>query len=107
MGGGKKRQSLKKQEKTQKTTKKKALKEAKPAAKSGEKAVAGIIPPNVKGEGLKQELKKLKVLTHYTVASHFNIRLSIAKNFLKDLERRGIVKFVSGHRRMRIYVVAD
>ena len=61
-----------------------------------------IFMPNPNSKVLST-LKKEKVLTPYTVASLFNLRLSIAKQFLGDLENRGIVEYVSGSRKLRIY----
>ncbi len=63
----------------------------------------GIFPPNPKDEKVINEVKKMKVLTPYTIASKFNLRLSVAKDFLEELERRGIIEFVSGSRNIKIY----
>ncbi|MEM3601175.1 MAG: hypothetical protein QXN87_00685, partial [Candidatus Bathyarchaeia archaeon] len=75
--GGKKKLSLKQMERMQlrkeEEDKKKKDKE-KAAAK--EKKPAGIFIPDVKGGKVVDELKKLKVLTPYSVASRFNIRIS-------------------------------
>ena len=48
-------------------------------------------------------MKTMKVLTPYTVASRFNLRLSVARDVLKDLERRNIVEYVSGGKNLKIY----
>jgi ribosomal protein S25 len=45
----------------------------------------------------------MKVLTPYAVASRFNIRLSLAKAFLKELENRKMVEYVSGGKNLKIY----
>jgi ribosomal protein S25 len=37
------------------------------------------------------------------VASRFNIRLSLAKTFLKELEKRKMVEYVSGGKNLKIY----
>jgi small subunit ribosomal protein S25e len=104
--GGKKKLSLKQMEKTEK---KKAPKKEKgsAAAPAEKKSVPGITAPNLAGDKLMVELKKMKVLTPYSVASRFDLRLSIAREFLRDLERKGSVKFVSRSRNVTVYTPVD
>jgi len=45
----------------------------------------------------------MNVLTPYTVASRFNIRISTAKDFLEQLEQSGAVELVSGSHNIKIY----
>jgi len=45
----------------------------------------------------------MKVLTPYLIASRFNLRLSVAKDFLEELHQRGLVEYVSGGRNIKIY----
>jgi ribosomal protein S25 len=49
----------------------------------------------------------MKALTPYTVATRFDLRLSVAKDFLEDLERRGIVEYVSGSKNLKVYKPLD
>ncbi len=99
--GGKKKRSLKQMEKTQK---KKTDKKGKSvAAPSSEKSIPGITTPNLKGDKVVSELKKMKVITPYSIASRFDLRLSIARDFLKELERNGMIEFVSRSRNLKIY----
>jgi ribosomal protein S25 len=49
------------------------------------------------------ELKGMKVLTPSIVASRFNIRLSLANAFLKELEKRKVIEYVSGGKNLKIY----
>ena len=98
MGGGKKRQPLSKAEKAQR-------KRAEERKKSGlmEKKVAGIIPPDFRDDKVAAELKKMRFLTPYIVASKYDLRLSVAKDFLEQLQRRGAVELVSKSRNLKIY----
>jgi len=57
----------------------------------------------VKNEKFVAEIKKMNVLTPYAVASRFNIRISAAKDFLKQLEEEGAVQLVSGSHKIKIY----
>lgn len=101
--GGKKKLSLKQIERMQD---KKDEEEKKKKEKSGsprEKKPLSIIPPDVKSEKIIGELKRMRVLTPYAVASRFNIRISAAKDFLEQLEENGIIQLVSGSHNIKIY----
>ncbi|MBS7657662.1 MAG: hypothetical protein QW476_02335 [Candidatus Bathyarchaeia archaeon] len=54
-------------------------------------------------EAALKELSKLDVLTPYTVASQLNLRLSAAKNLLKELEVKKLIRMVQGNNRIKIY----
>ena len=45
----------------------------------------------------------MNVLTPYAVATKYNIRISIAKDFLEQLEANGAVQLVSGSHNLKIY----
>ncbi len=77
------------------------------AASTKEKSSLGIAMPNLKGDEFVGELKKMKVLTPHSVASRLGLRVSVAKKFLKELERKGFVKYVSKSRNVKIYKPAD
>ena len=100
MGGGKKKQSLKQMTKPKapKEPKEKKAAEA-PAAKKN----LGLTMPDIDNKKVMGELKGLKVLTPSVVASRFNIRLSLANAFLKELEKRKMVEYVSGGKNLKIY----
>ncbi len=103
--GGKKKLSLKQMEKTEK--KKGEKKEKRTAAVSERKSIPGITPPSLDDAKLVGELKRIKVLTPYSVASRFDMRLSVARGFLKEMQRKGMVEFVSRSRNLEIYKPAD
>jgi small subunit ribosomal protein S25e len=103
--GGKKKLSLKQIQKAEKKSAPK--KEKRSAAPTEKKSVPGITHPKLAGDKLVAELKKMQVLTPYSVASRFDLRLSIARGYLKDLERKGLVKFVSRSRNVIVYKPAD
>ena len=102
--GGKKKLSLKQIERGQdKKPEKRGTKTAGPP----EKKTAGIIPPDPRGEKVISELKKMKVLTPYAVASRFDLRLSVAKDLLKKMEQRKTIEYVSGSQNVKIYKFSD
>ena len=101
MGGGKKKQSIKQM------TKPKAPKEQKQKDKAGAlpaaKKTLGLTMPDVNNKKVIAELKGLKVLTPSVVASRYNVRLSLANAFLKELEKRKMIEYVSGGKNLKIY----
>jgi small subunit ribosomal protein S25e len=102
MGGGKKKQSLKQMIKTKKPKELKH-KDRKSSAPPAAKKSLGLTMPDLNSKKVMGELKGLKVLTPYVVASRFNIRLSLAKTFLKELEKRKMIEYVSGGKNLKIY----
>jgi small subunit ribosomal protein S25e len=108
MGGGKKKLTLKQMEKTQARGPAKEKKERSGGSRPMiDKKVAEIMLPNVEGPKTLAELKKIRALTPYAVASRFDVRLSVARDFLKELERRGTIEYVCGSKNLKIYKVPD
>jgi len=109
--GGKKKLSLKQMERMQtkkdEEEKEKEKKKKEKAAPSTQKEKRiSVIPPDLKNEKIIGELKKMSVLTPYSVASRFNIRISAAKDFLEQLEQNRIIQLVSGNHDIKIYKAA-
>jgi len=102
MGGGKKKQSLKRMTKPKKPEEQKR-KERKASAPPAEKRSLGLTMPDIDSKKVFEELKGMKVLTPSGLAARFNIRLSLAKTFLKELERRKMAEYVSGGKNLKIY----
>jgi ribosomal protein S25 len=102
LGGGKKRLTLKQMARTQ-ARKDSQRKERKSGRTSPEKKSLGMTLPDLGSKKVMGELKAMKALTPYTVASRFDLRLSVAKNLLEELERRRIIEYVSGGKNLRIY----
>jgi len=110
VGGGKKKRSMTQMMKAQSTEKgrgKSKSGKGKETSLRLEKRTLRIIPPNPRDERVIKELQKMKVLTPYTVASRFNLRLSVAKDFLEELHHQGIIAYVSGGRNIKIYKPAE
>ena len=101
MGGGKKNKSLKQMTRTKapKEQKQKEKTDAQPQAKKS----LGLTMPDINNKKVMGELKGLKVLTPSVVASRLNIRLSLAKGFLNELEKRKMVEYISGGKNLKIY----
>jgi len=103
--GGKKKLTMKQMERMQ--ARRDQERKERRLASATEKKSIGIVPPDPKSEKIIGELKKMKALTPYTVATRFDLRLSVAKDFLEELERRGIVEYVSGSKNLKIYKPLD
>jgi len=104
--GGKKKLGLKQMERMQERQREKKG-ESKKSGESKEKKSIGIFPPDPTNKKVIDELKKMKILTPYGVASHLDLRLSAAKHFLKELERRGTIEYISGSKNLKIYKIVD
>jgi ribosomal protein S25 len=68
-----------------------------------ERRTISVIPPDAKNQKIVSEIKKMNVLTPYSVATRYNIRISAAKDFLEQLEQNGAVQLVSGNHEIKIY----
>jgi small subunit ribosomal protein S25e len=102
--GGKKRLSLKQMERAR--SKKGGEDKEKRKEKTGpskERKPSAITPPDSKSEKVIAELKKMRLLTPYAVATHFNIRISAAKDLLRQLQATGAIELVSGNHKIKIY----
>jgi small subunit ribosomal protein S25e len=104
--GGKKKLTLKQMERTAEKKDEKEKKGGKGGV-SQEKKAPGIIPPDLKSEKVISEVKKMKAITPYTIASRFNLRLSVARDMLDELAQRGAIEYVSGSKYLKIYKPHD
>jgi ribosomal protein S25 len=51
-------------------------------------------------------MKKMKAITPYSVASRLDLRISVAKDLLQQLEQKGKIEYVSGSKSLKIYKLA-
>ena len=70
-----------------------------------EKRTSNVLMPEIKDD-LIDEIKKMKVVTPFAVASKFDLRISVAKDLLEELERKKIIELVSRSRKTKVYKVA-
>jgi len=68
-----------------------------------EKQRLGIDLPDLHGKATSEELKKMKAITPYALATKYDIRLSKAKNMLYILEKRGLVSLVASTNNLKVY----
>ena len=104
MGGAKKKNLAQMDKQQQMETKKVEPASKKSKAKTiAEKKVRGITAPDVGDSRFLTELSKMGAITPYALASQFNVRISVAKDMLEELERKRLVQPVGGNARLKIY----
>ncbi len=106
--GGAKKKSISKVEKAQEIQERKEGQSKRSKDKTAvETKQRGIEIPNVNDIKFISELSKMNIITPYEISSQFNLKISTAKNLLKELERKNIIKNVEGNARVRIYQPAS
>lgn len=98
--GGAKKKSLVQMEKQQKIKEEEPKKEAKKAKASVEKKTGAVDLPDLSSKEFLGELSKMKAVTPYGIASRFGLRISVAKDVLEELEKRGAVQLIAGSNRL-------
>lgn len=68
-----------------------------------ERKMRGISIPNVDEKSLLKDLSKLGAITPYALASKYDLRLSVAKQVLSELEKRELIKLEEGNRRIKVF----
>ncbi len=59
--------------------------------------------PDINNKKLISDLSKMGAITPYAVASQLNLRISLAKDLLDELEKKQLIKSVGGNSRVKIY----
>lgn len=102
--GGAKKMSLKQAEKRQSSRDQKMQGDQRRRRSDiPEKKRLGIDLPDLQGKAASDDLKKMKAITPYTIATKYDIRLSKAKNMLHILEKRGLVSLVASSNNLKVY----
>ncbi|MBS7623470.1 hypothetical protein KEJ39_07340 [Candidatus Bathyarchaeota archaeon] len=68
-----------------------------------EKRERGVRMPDVGDAKFLSDISKISALTPYSLASQYNLKMSVAKDLLEELARKSLVKQVGGNARIRIY----
>jgi len=101
--GGAKKRGLGKIEKAQRLQTQKEKSAKKKGKPTPEKKPQTPKLPSFDDKSLVSELEKMRAITPSTVASTYGIRISFAKDFLEELEKRRMISLVIGCRRLKIY----
>ncbi len=101
--GGQKRKSISAMEKAQRLREERERAARRKTKAVIEKKVLGVGLPSFDDKELLNQLVKMKAITPSTIASTYGVRVSVAKDFLEELEKRGVVSLVEGCKRIKIY----
>jgi small subunit ribosomal protein S25e len=103
--GGAKKKSMSKMETNEGTGEdQKPQKKAKGKGKMDfEKKEKSMRMPDINNKKLISDLSKMGAITPYAVASQLNLRISLAKDLLVELEKKQLIKSVGGNSRVKIY----
>jgi small subunit ribosomal protein S25e len=101
--GGAKKKGLAQMEKSQKMKEEKERTSKKKVKGVVEKKIATVGLPKFDDKELIPEIAKMKAITPFAVASRYNVRVSVAKDFLEELSKRGIIELVNSCSRLKIY----
>jgi|GEM_PF-863510 len=71
--------------------------------KAVEKQIRNIIVSSELKSSIEEEIPKMKIITPTIISGKYNIRVSVANEIIKDLEKRGKIKLVEGNPRIKIY----
>ncbi len=52
-------------------------------------------------------LKGMKAITPTAVATRFNLKISVAKRMLSQLEDKGVIEFVTRSRALKVYKMVE
>ncbi|MFQ6085420.1 MAG: hypothetical protein ACE5OY_04050 [Candidatus Bathyarchaeia archaeon] len=70
-----------------------------------ERVVGGVIMPEIDSD-LISSLRRMGAITPSEVATVLGLRISVAKDLLRILEKRGLIRLVAGNRSIRIYTIS-
>jgi ribosomal protein S25 len=107
--GGAKKKSISKMGDTQPTQEQKPQQTKKPKGKGKgefEKKERSMKLPDINDGKFLSDISKMGALTPYSLASQFNLKISLAKDLLDELAKKRLVKLVGGNARVRIYQAA-
>jgi ribosomal protein S25 len=71
--------------------------------RSSEKKVGGIEYPDPNTEEVMGVLKRMRVITPTSLASNFNIKVSVAKKMIRDLEKQNKIKLEAHSSNLKVY----
>ena len=76
-----------------------------PEKKPVEKIVGGIEYPDPTSKEVMEALQKMKAVTPTAIAAQFNIKVSVAKKMIAELEEKGIVHLVASSSNLKVYAL--
>ncbi len=71
-----------------------------------EKIVGGVDIPDLASKETLGAIRGMKAITATAVAIRFNLKVSVAKRMLLDLESKGVIEFVTRSTNLKVYKMA-
>jgi small subunit ribosomal protein S25e len=97
------KKSLKKQEKQQETKSKEDVK----SKEKREKIIGAVEISDTSSDEVMSTLRKMKAITPTSVATQFNLKVSVAKKMLKDLEQNGTLAMAARSHNVKVYALNE
>jgi len=95
------KKSLKKMEKQQASKDK----EDKKAKEKRDKIIGAVDIPDATSDEVVGALRGMKAITPTGVASRFNLKVSVAKKMLRDLEENGTLELAARSQNLKVYAI--
>lgn len=68
-----------------------------------EKIVGGVDVPDLESKETLGALRGMKAITPTSAAIRFNLKISVAKRMLNELESKGVIEFVTRSKNLKVY----
>jgi ribosomal protein S25 len=70
-----------------------------------EKTIGALNIEDIDSNELMEQLRKMKAVTPTGLATHYNLKVSMAKRLLQQLEKDKVVDLVSRSHNLKVYVL--
>jgi len=72
-----------------------------------EKIVGSVEIPDLNSTEVMSAIRGMKAITPTGVATRFDLKISIAKRMLNELEKKGTIKLVTRSNNLKVYDLVD
>ena len=72
-----------------------------------EKIIGSVDMPDINSNEVLGALRGMKAVTATSVATRFNLKISVAKKMLNMLEEKGTIKLVTRSSNLKVYQMTD
>ena len=72
-----------------------------------EKIIGSVEIPDLNSTEVMSAIRGMKAITPTGVATRFNLKISIAKRMLNELEKKGTIKLVTRSNNLKVYDLVD
>jgi ribosomal protein S25 len=74
---------------------------------SREKIIGSVETLDLNSSEVMGAIRGMKAITSTDVAIRFNLKISVAKRMLNELERKGTIKLVTRSKNLKVYELID